>query len=272
METVSATWIWLGRDISRTIGDWGREIEEEGVNFRKQVEEGDRIIWWKSGKFAGIYGLGKVAGPPYAAGFTGWHKREYRFSATVDHVYSDAPLFKVDLDRVKGLRPLLKRLALQRPNLRPVTQEQWKLIHNELGKPRRQVEVISKAGGGFGEPQSNRRVEKEAVDYVKRRLKRTGWTVSSVESERCGFDLTCAKEDKLMHLEVKGISGLGHTFIFTAKERAAAEHDSLFHLALVTSATSTKLKLSLMTGRQALLRFHILPLSYSCRPKRAVTY
>lgn len=59
-------------------------------------------------------------------------------------------------------------------------------------------------GGGFGSVEHNRQVERAAVAEVRRQYERDGWSVVSVEAEKVGYDLKCAKETTEEHVEVKG--------------------------------------------------------------------
>ena len=43
-------------------------------------------------------------------------------------------------------------------------------------------------GGGFGSVETNRRVEKTAIEFVRRRYEQDGWSVRSVEAEKVGYD------------------------------------------------------------------------------------
>jgi hypothetical protein len=263
---MSNTWIWVGRDVSTAIAGWERRIQEEGVVYRERVKPGDRLLWWKSGKGAGVYGLGMVTGSPYSAGLSGWHKREYRFPVRIEKRFPASPLLRDSLRLTPGLRSLVTRLSQQRPNPREVTKAEWELIRAALASPPPQVAYVAKAGGGFGETTSNARVEKAAIAFTMRRLKKQRWSVKSVEADGCGFDLVCVRAEQVVHMEVKGTSGPLASFILTSKERSAAEHDPLFMLAIVTSAT-TRPRLQTLSGKKALTTFAMTPLSFICRPK-----
>ena len=72
-------------------------------------------------------------------------------------------------------------------------------------------------GGGFGSVETNRQVEKAAIDFVERHYEKSGWTVTSVEAEKVGYDLRCDKGDVQQHVEVKGTQGEELCFIITAR-------------------------------------------------------
>jgi hypothetical protein len=74
------------------------------------------------------------------------------------------------------------------------------------------------AGGGFGSVETNRRVEKAAIEFVRCRYEEDGWTVRSVEAQKLGYDLQCDREGVQVHAEVKGTQGDDVCFIITAAE------------------------------------------------------
>jgi uncharacterized protein DUF3883 len=73
-------------------------------------------------------------------------------------------------------------------------------------------------GGGFGSPETNRRVERAAVDAVRAQYERDGWKVVSVEAEKLGYDLRCNRAELEEHFEVKGTQSAEVCFIITAGE------------------------------------------------------
>jgi len=52
----------------------------------------------------------------------------------------------------------------------------------------------------------NREVENAAVSFVKAWYKKRGWTVTSVEAQRCDYDLHCVKQNQERYVEVKGVN------------------------------------------------------------------
>jgi hypothetical protein len=99
-------------------------------------------------------------------------------------------------------------------------------------EPRLQVPM----GAGFGDPEQNRKVEQAAVQIVAESYRKEGWQVTSVEAQRCGFDLLCRRDGTEAHVEVKGAAGSERRFIVTAGELRHATDDDRFVLALVTNA------------------------------------
>jgi hypothetical protein len=51
----------------------------------------------------------------------------------------------------------------------------------------------TECGAGFGDAMENKIVEDAAIDAVKRQYVSDGWSVRSVERDRCGYDLECRK-------------------------------------------------------------------------------
>lgn len=93
-------------------------------------------------------------------------------------------------------------------------------------------------GGGFGNSETNRKVEQAAISCVIDNYKKRGWSVESVESKNLGFDLLSTKADIHEHVEVKGIQGNLVSFIITAGEVKQSQADEKFVLYVVTSALS----------------------------------
>ena len=89
---------------------------------------------------------------------------------------------------------------------------------------------------GFGDPSTNQQVEEAAISWVTNEYTEQGWSVKSVETEKCGYDLLCTKEDIEEHVEVKGIQGSSISFIITAGEVRQSQVDYSFVLYAVTSA------------------------------------
>ncbi len=95
---------------------------------------------------------------------------------------------------------------------------------------------LSPSGAGFGDPETNRKVERAAVSATTRHYESQGWVVKSVEAENRGYDLLCEKVGDEIHVEVKGVQGTEAAFIITANEERAARTDVDFVLCVVTSA------------------------------------
>jgi hypothetical protein len=118
-----------------------------------------------------------------------------------------------------------------------------------------------KKGPGFGRPEQNALVERAAVKAVRAQLVAKGWTVRSVESEKCGYDLECISGTSSLHAEVKGIRGIDLSFIMTAGERKCASEDPRFQLFVVTSALA-KPAIHRYKGAELEQRFAFTPLQW----------
>lgn len=117
-------------------------------------------------------------------------------------------------------------------------------------------------GAGFGNSETNRKVERAAVATVTAWYELEGWTVKSVEAEKCGYDLLCRKDSEENHVEVKGVQGDLVSFIITAAEVRQAQKDSDFVLCVVTSALTDSPSLNLYDAESFVSDFELSPLSY----------
>jgi len=126
-------------------------------------------------------------------------------------------------------------------------------------------EAIS-SGGGFGKSENNKEIENRAIDFITQKYIQNGWTTRSVEKEKIGYDLVCTKNGVEEHVEVKGVSGQGLSFVITAGEVKQAKENSKFVLWLVTSALQRPTA-QRWTGREMLEEFSLSPISYMARLK-----
>lgn len=133
--------------------------------------------------------------------------------------------------------------------------------------PSRPGRRFGRRGAGFGDPESNKIVERAAVAWVKRFLRRKGWTVRSVEPEARGFDLLCRRAAETLHVEVKGVSGDTPSFIITSNEYRECCADPLWRAAVVTNARSRQPDLAMVTPLQFRRRFELVPKDYLVIPR-----
>jgi hypothetical protein len=115
--------------------------------------------------------------------------------------------------------------------------------------------------GGMGEPETNRATENAAISYVTKFYQDGGWSVKSVESENCGFDLLCKSGKIQHHVEVKGIRGKSVSFIITVGETERAKVDKNFVLCAVTSALEDP-QLHRWTAKEFAKKFTLEAISY----------
>lgn len=124
-----------------------------------------------------------------------------------------------------------------------------------------------KIGGGFGDSETNRKVEQAAISFVIDDYKKRGWLVKSVESEKLGFDLFSTKADMQEHVEVKGIQGGLVSFIITAGEVRQSQADGNFVLYVVTSALSNP-KIHRFTAKEFNDQFVLQTIAYRASLKQ----
>lgn len=144
----------------------------------------------------------------------------------------------------------------------------WSLVH-QIGEtapaptpPANSGASSPKRGAGFGKPDSNGLVEAAAIAAAKRHLKGKGYRVRSREREKIGYDLDATKGTQKLHVEVKGVSGDGCSFIITQNEVATARIDPLFRLLVVSSARSRRPVISEFKGTELDLQFGLTPISF----------
>jgi hypothetical protein len=106
---------------------------------------------------------------------------------------------------------------------------------------------ICRRGGGFGSVETNRRVEKAAIEFVTRQYENDGWTVRSVEAQKVGYDLCCNRGGEQAHVEVKGTQDDGICFIITAAEVRNAMIDHRHLTCVVPGALTAPPKLLTIT-------------------------
>jgi hypothetical protein len=113
------------------------------------------------------------------------------------------------------------------PELRHGTQSATELI------------TVTATGAGYGDPVTNARVEKAAMELVAASYRDRGWDVEDVSARKEGWDLTARRAGDERHLEVKGVSGTKPTILLTHNEHAKAGTDSTWRLAVVTQALTS---------------------------------
>jgi hypothetical protein len=123
-------------------------------------------------------------------------------------------------------------------------------------------------GAGFGDPETNKKVEKAAILFVTKWYLLHGWTVETVEAKKCGFDLRCIRANAEEHVEVKGIQGEGLSFPITSSEVDKAKKDSAFIISIVTSALSNQPLMHRFTGQAFLNSFDLKPLTFMAQIHR----
>jgi len=124
------------------------------------------------------------------------------------------------------------------------------------------LEQQIRSGAGFGNPLTNRKVERVAIEVVTNLYTSSGWNVRSVEADKCGYDLHCRKGVVEEYVEVKGIQGEVLSFIITAGEIRQAKNNPCFVICVVTSTLSRQPKVYQYTGAELINDFDLAPLAY----------
>jgi len=122
-------------------------------------------------------------------------------------------------------------------------------------------------GAGFGDPDTNRKVERASVRAVTRHFREQGFAVTSREKECLGYDLDATKGKLRLHIEVKGVSGIALAFPITAGEVNCAKRDKRFRLAVVTGALAQHRKVHLFTAGAFMRRFRLRGISFLATQK-----
>ena len=122
--------------------------------------------------------------------------------------------------------------------------------------------VSKRVGGGFGSVETNRRVEKAAIEFVTRRYEEDGWTVRSVEAQKLGYDLRCDKGNEQAHVEVKGTQGDDVCFIITAAEVRNVMIDRKHITCIVTAALTSAPKLFVYTRDDFAKNIQLEPIAF----------
>ena len=122
-------------------------------------------------------------------------------------------------------------------------------------------EQRQKIGGGFGDPETNRKVEQAAISFVRNYYEQNLWSIKSVESEKLGYDLLCTKTAIQEHIEVKGVQDNMMSFIITSGEVKQSQLDKGFVLCVVTSALSNP-KLHKFTAKEFNKQFVLDAIAY----------
>jgi hypothetical protein len=242
-----------------------RVTEPWRFHNRKEVSREDRIFLLLQGKLGpAIIGYGKVVGGPKN------HQERWRmvqFEALVDPV-TEALANREDLLAIDGKVWRSQASGVRLPAF--IAAELERLVVGNGPKLNSSVSAtIGRNGAGFGDPLTNRRVERSAITAIKQQYQSEGWKVESKETECLGYDLCCTRGSTIRHIEAKGVRGPICSFIITTNEKRMAEIDRHFMLVAVTNALeSKKRKLVTFTGRELLVEFDFSPISFIARQRR----
>ncbi|MBK6798708.1 MAG: DUF3883 domain-containing protein [Acidobacteria bacterium] len=115
---------------------------------------------------------------------------------------------------------------------------------------------------GVGDLGPNKVIEKAAIAHVTKRYHSMGYEVTSVESQKIGYDLQCTKDRSRRHLEVKGIKNVDTNVILTSGELKVALEDNRWWLVIVTNPTSDNPEMKQYIGKDLVKKFHLEPVAY----------
>ncbi len=251
-------------DITGRVGDGSSRL----WTVNRKATTGDRILFYSRAPISGIIAIGTVTGSEQEDAAT-YNRHGVMMKVRVDRLI-EPPL---SLARLKNRLPAW---GWPRSPIAParVPDEILPGLLDLLGtavtaadRPPEQAPPVT--GGGFGDPETNRRVERAAVEYVRRHYALDGWKVVDRQADACGYDLQVVRRSKELHLEVKGTAGAEPAFILTANEMKCAETDEAFRLCVLTDALGTGPRLQCYTGREMQAAFSFDALSYIARPSRA---
>lgn len=159
-------------------------------------------------------------------------------------------------DKERNVQPPLVRVKSRGES----TVKELKRWRSEVEQP--SIEQALGVGAGFGNPETNRKIERAAVSFVTHWYESRGWKVRSVEAEKRGYDLLCVKGAVEEHVEVKGMQGDLPSFIITVGEVRQARNNSNFVICVVTSALKRNPMLFRYVGEEFVKSFDLVPLAF----------
>jgi len=219
----------------------------------KHTKKGDRVLIYFNKPHSAIVASAVMLEDSWPA-----EDRPFRGSIGKIRILKDPVTF----DELKVLFPRWEWLKYPRSKVyldAAIAKKLWKRAEGESSRSYRRWR---NTGAGFGDPDTNRKVEQAAVARVTRDLKKKGYTVLSREAERIGYDLEATCGSQILHVEVKGVSGPMLKFPITAGELNRAKEDPRFRISVVTEALQRAATISNFTGQQFIKRFATRPISY----------
>lgn len=233
-KSLDGTWRWKDG-----VG-WGRYVDHREL---VKLEPGDVVIALQTGTRKRLVGLAKYVGVTGS----GVHRRAKLRPFELINV-KIPPLKKAD---PKGVGTIDALQGGKQKALYDITNADAKLLLRAARQAKKaadtdaatkaaegvvSLEKLAAVGAGFGDFETNRKVERAAVRAVTRRLRDEGWEVRSVELAKLGYDLDCRRGSESAHVEVKGVRGMKTQFFITAAEVACWRKDPACRIAVVTSA------------------------------------
>jgi hypothetical protein len=253
----------------------GKSDRSYSSRIPKTFSPGDTLFIWASAPTLRMIGRARLVDP-----HDGLDGKIYYFRVEYLTNFIEGPTIK-ELRRDPHLQTASFLKAGPAGTIFPLSQEQGSRIlqcltdsERSLGTAsREEVDLDSAAeiqsqnvwGAGFGDAETNRLVERAAVEAATLYYQANGWDVCSKEAENIGFDLLCQKASEELHVEVKGVSGRGLGFILTAGEHKRAKRDPHYALCLVESALTTSPTIKVFVGGEIFKVFDFAPLAYKAK-------
>jgi hypothetical protein len=273
---------FLFRSLPESV-DVGKPLGYAASNQLKKVEVGDRVwIVTSRGKqvlLIGVIPVESVGDRAHATKQLGyipaWGANFYAIGPRA----RDALAVEIDIsgiaDQLRFVSDTSDRLDFTRNNIaqqlkamRLLTPESARLLSELLDYGDAAGTSGGSAGGaGFSDPETNRKVEKAAGDVVRAHFESLGYTVTSKELDRIGYDLLCTNDVGERHVEVKGIQGDSPVFTMTPNERLQAEVAPDWELVLGTTALTAPTMLK-VTGSEFLAEYSLKPNQFRAEPKQ----
>ncbi len=127
--------------------------------------------------------------------------------------------------------------------------------------------VLDLCGGSFGDPESRRKVERAAINFVSTHFSEQRFQVRSREKENCGYDLLAERGSEVLFLEVKGTSlSVPRFFISRNEYQCATRHPAEWRLVVVSNALTSPTMVVLTPGQME-EHYKFEPLCWECTPQ-----
>lgn len=122
---------------------------------------------------------------------------------------------------------------------------------------------IQISGGGFGDPEKRKKVEKAAIDFVTARLIERGFDVHDRQRDNVGYDLLAVKDSGNLFVEVKGTASFQPRFFLSRNESRCSSQHQEWRL-FVVSGCDTAPRLHEFTASEMRQKFTFDPLAWEC--------
>jgi hypothetical protein len=114
-------------------------------------------------------------------------------------------------------------------------------------------------------------VELAAIKAAQDNYEQEGWSVTSVERQKVGYDLLCKRRNEEEHVEVKGTQGETICFIITAGEMRNVLLDRKHITLVVTEALTSSPNLHRYDKERFLGELNCEPIAFRAIGKPALT-